>query len=113
MTLLLVLLAVSSYSQTKTIKVRKYVNQNLENGKKLFIQHCSSCHSETDQKLTAPPLIGVTNRLDIKWLISWTKSSKDLIKLGDKYAIEVYGQWGTGQPDFKFLTDKEIKDIYI
>lgn len=113
--LLLILLsfAISSHSQTKTIKVRKEVNENLENGKKLFRQHCSSCHSETDQILTGPSLIGVTKRLDIKWLISWTKNSVDLIKSGDKYANEIYGKWGTGQPDFKFLTDKEIKDIFI
>lgn len=36
-----------------------------------------------------------------------------MIKSGDKYANEIYGKWGTGQPDFNFLTDKEIKDIFI
>jgi mono/diheme cytochrome c family protein len=112
-TLILLYFLTSAYSQTDTIKVRKEVNQNFGNGKKLFRQHCSPCHSETDQKLTAPPLIGVKKRLDIKWLISWTKSSEELIISGDKYANEIYKKWGTAQPEYKFLTDEQIKDIYL
>lgn len=104
--------AASIHSQTKTIKVKKEVNKNLENGKQLFRQHCSPCHSETDQKITAPPLIGVTKRLESKWLISWVKSSADLIKSGDEYANDLYILWGAGQPDYKFLTDNQIKDIF-
>lgn len=113
LTLILIFFVSSAYSQTKTIKVRKEVNQNLDNGKKLFRQNCSPCHSETDQILTAPSLIGVTKRLDIKWLTSWVKCSTDLIKSGDKYANEIYGQWGTSQSDFKFLSDTQIKNIFI
>jgi len=104
--------ATSIHSQTKTIKVKKETNTNIDNGKILFRQYCSPCHSETDQKLTAPPLIGLTKRLESKWLISWVKSSTDLIKSGDKYANELYGLWGAGQPDYKFLTDNQIKDIF-
>lgn len=109
---LLLCFATSIHSQTKTIKVKKETNINIDNGKKLFSQHCSPCHSETDQKLTAPPLIGVTKRLESKWLISWVKSSEDLIKSGDKYANDIYTRWGGGQPNYKFLTDNQIKDIF-
>lgn len=113
LTLFLFFLLHSASSQTKTIKIRKEVNQNLDNGKGLFVKYCSQCHSETDQILTAPSLIGVTKRHEMKWLIKWVKSSVDLIKSGDKDAIEVYKKWGTGQPDFKFLSDKQIKDIFM
>ena len=107
------IVSLQTYSQTQKIKIKKETNQNLENGRKLFRQHCYQCHSETDQKLVAPPLIGVTKRLDIKWLISWVRCQEDLIKSGDKYANEIYDKWGkAGQPDYKFLTDQEIKDIF-
>ena len=112
--LILLLLCVTSiYSQTQTITVRKETNPNLDNGKKLYRQNCAVCHSETDAIYTGPHLIGVTKRLEMKWLISWVKCSEDLIKSGDKYANEIYKQWGSGQPYFKYLSDQEIKDIFV
>jgi mono/diheme cytochrome c family protein len=111
--LILLFFVYETHAQIQTIKIRKEPNHDLENGKKLFRQYCAPCHSETDQVLTGPVLIGVTKRLDMKWLISWVRNSTELIRSGDKYANELYDQWGTSQPEFEFLSKKEIKAVFM
>jgi mono/diheme cytochrome c family protein len=110
--LLIVCSPILLFSQSKTIKIKKETHSKIDLGKKLFKENCSQCHGETNQMLTGPGLVGVTTRLKMSWLISWVRSSTELILSGDKYAVEVYKKYGTGQPDFKQLSNEEIKSIF-
>ena len=62
---------------------------DVANGEKLFKSTCAACH-KLDKKLVGPALLGVTERRDQDWLISWIKDSPGLIKSGDKLAIQVF-----------------------
>lgn len=63
--------------------------QDAANGEKLFKSICAACH-KLDKKLVGPPLQGITEKRDQKWLIKWIKDSPGLIKSGDKLAIQVF-----------------------
>lgn len=62
---------------------------------KLFKQNCSVCHTLTHQKLTAPGLAGVANRVPKgNWLKSWILNNERLIHSGDAYAKKIYQENG-------------------
>ncbi|MDD3722276.1 MAG: c-type cytochrome [Lutibacter sp.] len=81
------------------------------NGEKLFKSVCAACH-KLDAKLVGPALLGVTERRDQAWLISWIKDSPGMIKSGDKLAIQVFEENNklpmTPNPQ---LSDQDIIDI--
>ena len=81
------------------------------NGEKLFKSTCAACH-KLDKKLVGPALLGVTERRDQDWLISWIKDSPGMIKSGDKLAIQVFEENNklpmTANPQ---LSDQDIIDI--
>jgi len=84
---------------------------NVANGEKLFKSTCAACH-KLDKKLVGPALLGVTERRDQDWLISWIKDSPGMIKSGDKLAIQVFEENNklpmTANPQ---LSDQDIIDI--
>ena len=52
--------------------------QDATNGKKLFKANCAACH-KLDKKLVGPPLKGISEKRENKWLKSWIKNSAELI----------------------------------
>lgn len=84
---------------------------NPEEGKKLFMARCASCHNVT-KKLTGPALAGVTERHSTEWITRFVKSSQSMVKAGDKAALEVFNQNNqVVMPDHPDLTDDMIGDI--
>jgi len=84
---------------------------DVANGEKLFKANCAACH-KLDKKLIGPALLGVSERRDQDWLISWIKDSPGMIKSGDKLAIQVFEENNklpmTANPH---LSDQDIVDI--
>ena len=87
-------------------------NVTAQDGKALFNTNCASCH-KMDQKLTGPALMGVHDRWpDEKKLVSWIKNSQAFLKTGDKYANDLYNEYGkVAMNSFESLSDAEIGAI--
>jgi mono/diheme cytochrome c family protein len=84
---------------------------NVANGEKLFKMNCAACH-KLDKKLIGPALLGISEKREQDWLIAWIKNSPELIKSGDKLAIQVFEENNklpmTPNPH---LSDQDIVDI--
>jgi len=95
-------------------ELRNSAGENIERGKKLFVQHCLRCHSNNfRQTLTGPALGNVTKFRELDWLIRFTKNSQQMIFDRDALAICIWNHWKpTIMNSFDFLTDMEIEQIY-
>ncbi|XZQ54366.1 MAG: c-type cytochrome [Candidatus Karelsulcia muelleri] len=89
------------------------LNKKIEHGKNLFKQNCTACHSlELKKKLIGPPLYGINEKRNKKWLYKWIKNNKKLRESGDKEAIELFlNSNKVEMPLFTKFSKKEIKDI--
>ncbi len=88
--------------------------QNLQNGKALFMQYCTSCHNPTLRyDMTGPALGNVHLFRDSTWLLEFTRNSVDLIEAGDTLALCLLSAWSHAHmTSFEQLSDQEIKNIY-
>lgn len=104
-----------SFSQTKkgTLTIKSPNGPRIENGKKLYIKNCSTCHSEGSRRITANGLMGMTDKYEMGWLYKWVTNYRLLIESKDSLAIEVSKRSGGAMTLFPFLTLKEVEDIYM
>ncbi len=81
-------------------------------GKALFQSNCASCHNPY-KDATGPALNGVDTRVPSKeWLYDWVHNSAAVIASGDKYANDIYKEWGmTAMTGFPGLSNEEIDAI--
>ncbi len=79
-------------------------------GEALFKANCTQCH-QVHKKVIGPALAGVTDRLEVSWLIPWIKNSQAVIASGDDYANEIYEEYGKTQMQAFSLSDDEIMSI--
>lgn len=84
--------------------------QNVEEGKKLFEQNCTSCHA-VHSEVVGPALKDVHKRRDEAWLLKWIKNPQAVIKSGDEYANALYKKYNQEMTAFGSLGDAKIKDI--
>ena len=61
-------------------------------GKMLFVNNCKACH-HLEMRLVGPPLLGVTEKKDISWLIKFVKSAATVIQSGDMYADSLFKEY--------------------
>jgi cytochrome c2 len=83
-------------------------------GKGLFKQNCSVCHSMTDEKFTGPGLAGIESRVPGgNWLFEYIKNNEKLIKAGDPYANKIYKEYGNAAMTVfeGTLSDDDIRAI--
>ncbi len=82
-------------------------------GKELYQSKCQRCHL-IDKKMTGPALQGVRGRwADSTALYAWIKNSQAFLATGDKYANDLYKEYGSIMPAFPELTDANISDILV
>lgn len=83
-----------------------------QDGKALFNANCASCHHPA-KDATGPALKGVEGRWESQEkLYAWIRNSQAVIKSGDKYANDLYNQWGkVAMTSFPTLKDEEIAAI--
>lgn len=80
-------------------------------GEKIFVQHCSACHTIGKGKLVGPDLKGITDRRKETWLIPFIKSARTSIKKGDPIALKIYNENNRVVMPDQNLTDQQIKEI--
>ncbi len=81
------------------------------NGKKIFKANCAACH-KLDKKLIGPPLKGISEKRERKWLYAWIKDNNALRKSGDALAKQVFEE-NNKMPmtPFPQLSNKDMDDI--
>lgn len=85
---------------------------DIDAGKKLFNSNCAACHSIGRGKLTGPDLKGVTEKLELDWLVTFIVSSQSLIASGDEYAVKIFNEYNKiPMPDHRHLSRENILNI--
>lgn len=86
--------------------------QLLSGGEKLYKYNCVSCHTIGKGVLEGPDLKNINYPKDAKWLFAFVRSSQNMIKKGDKKAIQLNQKFGNKtMPDFKF-NDEQLKQLF-
>ncbi|WP_238783886.1 c-type cytochrome [Blattabacterium cuenoti] len=95
-----------------TIKSKDIIG-DATNGKKLFKENCTACHSiELEKTMIGPALSGITDKRDRIWLHKWIKNNKLLRNSGDKDAISIYKEYRNIEMNsFPKLSEQDIDDI--
>jgi len=86
---------------------------NPENGQKLFMRKCKSCHRLTEGTKVGPSLAGVTQRRSYEWLDKWLKDPRAMLKAGDPTAVELLKKYKKRMPKIKLMQDKQNRDDVI
>jgi len=82
-----------------------------EEGRELFEENCSVCHTIGEGKLVGPDLAGVTSRRPADWLLRFIRSSQSVIQSGDRYAADLFEKYDrTEMPDAD-LSDEQIRAV--
>lgn len=88
------------------------VSQAQNKGKEIFENNCVICHKLTEEKLVGPGLKGITEKRDKKWLKKFIPASQDMVKAGDKLAVQVFNEnMKIPMPDHKFLSDDDLDQL--
>ena len=88
------------------------VSKAQEKGKAIFEKNCAVCHKLTAEKLVGPGLKDVTKRREKAWMKKFIPASQDMVKAGDKIAVQVFNENGKiPMPDHKFLTDDDLNQL--
>lgn len=101
---LTVLLAVVLFAPTA------YADGNVETGKKLFEENCTSCHF-FGRDGQGPALKDVTTRRPEAWLKQWIKQADKMIDAGDPVGKQLKEKFGVVMTNFEWMTDAQIGDI--
>lgn len=84
---------------------------NAQSGEELFKTTCSACHTINKGRMVGPDLAGVYNKRAEDWLISFIRSSQQMVKSGDPDAVAVFNEYNkVPMPDNNF-TDQQIISI--
>lgn len=79
-------------------------------GKKLFEQHCSTCHNFNEDAI-GPNLSGLTRQVESPWIKSFIKNSAALIEAQDERALRVLAKYKSPMPGFEDFTDQDLDDL--
>lgn len=83
-----------------------------DKGKDIFEKNCAVCHKISDEKLVGPGLKDVTKRHDKAWLKKFITASQDMVKAGDKAAVQLFNENGKiPMPDHKSLSDDDLNQL--
>ncbi|MEX2402358.1 MAG: c-type cytochrome [Rhodothermales bacterium] len=76
-------------------------------GEDLYQQSCAACHTIGGGRLVGPDLEGVTERREEDWLISFIRSSQDMIAAGDPVAVQLFEEFAEmPMPDQPYSADQ-------
>ncbi|GMQ30151.1 PQQ-dependent sugar dehydrogenase [Algoriphagus confluentis] len=79
-------------------------------GKKLFEQHCSTCHNFNEDAI-GPNLSGLTRQVESAWIKSFIKNSAALIEAQDERALSVLAKYKSPMPAFPDFSDQDLDDL--
>jgi len=84
--------------------------KTIEQGKALFLQNCSSCHS-FKQRGIGPDLSGVTAEVSRGALLRFIRNSQSVIKGGNARGIRLFAEYKVPMPDFENLSDDQLRSV--
>lgn len=101
----------SNTSQEKVVKLPEYRGK----GYQLFKTNCKGCHDpKLRKKKVGPPLLGVTDRRDSVWIMSFIKNSQKMFKKGDPIAVQLIKEYdNTQMSSFEMVPQEELDSIYV
>ncbi|RDV13566.1 cytochrome c class i [Pontibacter diazotrophicus] len=88
------------------------VAQDAVEGKKVFEANCTVCHS-IEADIVGPALKDVHKRRGDEWLVKFIQNSQELVKSGDKDAVEVFEKFHkVPMPSFAgTLSEEDITNV--
>ncbi len=88
-----------------------FILGNANEGQDLYKATCAACHTIGKGRLVGPDLIGISEKRNQDWLISFIKSSTAMIKSGDPEAKAIADEYkGLLMPDNTY-SDSQILSI--
>lgn len=66
---------------------------DIENGHRLFLSKCSTCHTIGQGEKVGPDLRGVTDRRDRAWLTRYIKAPDEMLTKGDPIATALFHKY--------------------
>jgi mono/diheme cytochrome c family protein len=94
------------------LAISKPIHAQNTKGKEIFDKNCVICHKLSEEKLVGPGLKGVTEKRDKAWLIKFIRGSQEMVKAGDKTAVEVFNANSKiPMPDHKFLSEDDVSQV--
>jgi cytochrome c551/c552 len=82
-----------------------------QNGKELFTNTCTACHSIGKGVVVGPDLKDITKTLPEDWLIKWIKGSQAMVEANDPKAVEIFNKFNLIPMPDQTLSDAEIKAV--
>src|SRR5690349_4336332 len=83
----------------------------IDKGKALFTQDCSACHNFTNNGI-GPHLGGLTDKLEVAYMKSFIKNSKELIDAGNERAEAQFVRFnGAVMPSFAHYSEQDLDAI--
>ena len=79
-------------------------------GELLFKGYCVACHTIGNGRLVGPDLIGVNEKYEEDWLVSFIQSSQTMVTAGDERAVKVFNEYMIPMPD-QPLSNDQVKDL--
>ena len=88
--------------------------RNMSSGEQLFRTRCATCHSVNGSEAGSalgPDLLGVTDRREMNWLLSWLQAPDRMLAAKDPIAMELYEAYGqVAMPNMR-LNRQEAGDL--
>ena len=87
---------------------------NITEGKKIFLDNCTSCHNRSlVDDMTGPALGNIHLFRDSAYLIDFTRNSYKVIASGNIIANCLYNDWHkSGMTTYEHLSDDQLNNIY-
>ena len=97
-------------SGAQTINDYPQDKKTIEEGKALFMQNCSSCHSFT-QRGIGPDLSGITTELSRPMLLRFIRNSQSVIEGGNPRGIKLLQEYKVPMPSFEALSNDQMESV--
>ena len=97
-------------TKAQTINDYPEDKKTIDEGKALFTQNCSSCHSFS-QRGIGPDLSGVTTEVPKAMLYRFIRNSQRVIESGNTRAIKLLQEYKVPMPSFETLSDDQMLSV--
>lgn len=86
------------------------LSQSPEEGKQVFENKCTTCHTIGGGDIAGPDLKGVAKRRERKWLEAFISAPDKMLAEKDPIALELFGKYNFAMPNLS-LTEEEVSAL--
>lgn len=87
------------------------INSYSQDGASIYKKNCAACHTIGNGKIVGPDLKGVDKKYEMKWLLTWIKSSQEMIKKKDPVAVQLFNDNKQIVMPDQVITEEEVKSV--